>query len=242
MSYVVNVAVQHAPWDEQRRDMLRELHASLAGQPHHPDLGVQYVGVSMDNGTKEEPEGVWPSNRRAWFSCCEKAGATHALVLQEDMRPAAGFWAAALRAIRLRPYDVIVFLTARAAAAKAREQGRSWVELPDGTWGGATLMPIPAVEDFLAFADVAISERCPSADARVDLWLRSTDRRAYATVPSLIQHIGDRSIMGHSGKRVARVPAIDGSEFRPGRDLRAVKSPRALHQSMFVYLSKEFRP
>jgi hypothetical protein len=104
-------------------------------------------------------------------------------------------------------------------------------------------MPRRDVFDFLDWTDRMVRPECPSADARVDLWLRWHARLAWATVPSLIDHVGERSLIGHSKGRHAIYLAPRGDAIDYGQDLRRGREPlicgKALNYRMFHYLRTE---
>lgn len=206
---------------------------------YRPDWASTLRMASDRGATKRDAEGVWPTNRRAWNMTLLEASATHCWVWQEDMVPCVHFWEALRTTIDAGSEEVIVLLCARREMQKALETGQRWVELPDGTWGGTTIFPRELLREFLAWECKHVDPRLKSADARVDLWLRETGRVAYAAVPSLLQHVGDRSVMGHSGRRQTQVFLGDGPPFpfscSPGPDT-VVRSRRSLNHRMFDYL------
>ena len=233
------VTVQHAPWDKDRKAMLLTLLRRL--QQFELPEGFALTGpprVEADRGhSRASREGVWPPNRRAWSVAANQHGATHCLVLQDDMSPVPDFWHGVAAAVRARPNDILCFLCARQDVDRAAADRVSWVSLPDGTWGGTTLMPLVTAIDYLRWVDSNVRPECPSADARVDLYLRTFDLRAFATVPSLVDHVGERSLIGHSKGRVARELARSGRDFAP-QSLAFKRSRKSLHHSMFTYLKE----
>ena len=234
----LSVALQFAGWSadrvrlaEQRATWFADTAPRWAGPLHlTPDRG----------GSRAEAEGVWPTNRRGWLRCVDdeaEHGATHGWVWQEDMEPTPDFWDNLGRAIDAsRGEKIISLLCARRDMAKARAAGGTWLQLPDGTWGGATIMPLSEVAQFLLWEARHVHPTLLSADARVDLWMRATGRTAYATVPSLLQHVGDRSIMGHSGVRRAELVAEGPVEFSRTEGSRL--SRRGLNHHMLDYVKE----
>lgn len=166
-------------------------------------------------------EGVWPTTRRAWLSILDRApdeGATHGIVLQDDMLPCRRFRATVEAAIAARPKVPIVIFCARpAAVAHARTRGHSWIESADGAWGGAVVLPIDMAREFVDWCDRHVDPAYPHDDGRLTLWAFWTGRRFWLTVPSLVEHLLPRdSLLGHHGgfKRTAAwyvddPPAID---------------------------------
>jgi hypothetical protein len=235
----VAVAVQHAPWAEERRVMLVDLLQWMSRQYVPEGIEVVPVGVEFDRGSRRDPEGVWPSNKRAWLRTLYAHDVTHCLVLQDDMTPCQDFWTGVKASIDAWPEGTppIVYLCNRQAVDLVIAKGPGWLGLPDGTWGGATLMTPDQVKEFLDWEKLFVAESCPSADARVDLWLRMNGKMAYATVPSLIDHMGQRSLIGHSKDRCARVLAPSAAAARFPRD-NTLNSGKHLSHHMFKHLKK----
>jgi hypothetical protein len=192
----LSVAIMHVPdvvaRAETVRRMLRGLH------------GLSRVTLVQD----PDRRGTWPTAKRAWQSGVVAKG-THHLVLQDDVELCVDFVPQLLRAVAQRPLDVIAPYANRAVIEEAEQLGLSWVGIPDGAWGQAILLPTPWVAEFLQWERRWVRpewEAFKGDDTRVVLWMYCTGRIAWATVPSLVQHLmpADSTIGFNNPKRVAR--------------------------------------
>jgi hypothetical protein len=157
---------------------------------------------------------VWHNARRAWAGA-SNAGPAHAMILQDDMRPAAGFLDAVERVIAARPDDIIGLFAARNIQRKAFDRGDRWFVGNDGLYGGAVLMPSAVARDMLEWCASSIPLSYRWDDARILLYAYAHDRRVWFTAPSLVEHDGARvSTVGNSNpRRVASVFLPDVSDI-----------------------------
>src|SRR5438270_2014688 len=80
---------------------------------------------------------------------------------------------------------------------EARDKGFAWIKTPDGAAGGATLMPIDLAWDFLLWEGREIDPAYPHDDVRIKLYAWKEKLDIWITAPSLCQHEGVESLMGH---------------------------------------------
>lgn len=174
----------------------------------------------MEWATDPRPEGMrspWRTYRHALEAT--PVGATHRLVIQDDVQVCRAFVAAARRAISARPEHLISFYvggypqeSARALFA-ACDRGEHWVQLPL-RWicpALALVWPVEFIEPFLAYVDRQNwPERFRADDEIIARWLRIEHRPVLATVPSLVEHpddvpslIGRRASSGVDTNRIA---------------------------------------
>lgn len=203
-------AITHVPGTRQQ--LLFEVRAGLGGIPHE---------VINDPNR----EGVWPTSRRAWLRILEIAeatGASHGLLIQDDMVPVRGFRDGALAAIEANPREVICFVCLRPALVRlAREAGSSWAIAEDAA-SGAVAMPVPTIREFLGWVDANIPAAYPHDDRRITAFIVATGRTVWLTMPSLVEHrAATESLLGHSGGRYRTV-------VWPADDARAVDWTRGL--------------
>jgi len=173
----LSVAIQHAPWADDRRRwvaaMLDQLHAEA------PELRVRVVA-------DHDREGCWPTFRRALRP---GPGCSHHLVLQDDLELCDEFVATLLAAIRSRPDAILNLYTSSDIAPLALARGHAWLEKP-GVAGPSMLWPAELIEEFLDWQARHVVPEFEYDTVRVSMWLIKTGRKAYATVPSLTQHLG----------------------------------------------------
>ena len=249
----LGIAIQHAPWAEERRPMLTDLLDQLEHEYRaYQAAGNTLLGVTAwpvpvikDRGTRKQPEGLWPVNRRCWKTALAWDHPTHVLVLQDDMLLCRNFFDRLAAAIihAPEPERPICLLCARKKMKASLEKGQSYMGLPDGTWGGSTVLPVRFAHTYLSWVDSMVADSCPTDDQRLDLFLRQHDWLAWATVPSLIQHIGDRSLCGRGKGRETPFFADDFAAlpsplFAQHRPEELVVSSKSLHKSTFAHLKE----
>jgi hypothetical protein len=188
--------------------------------------------------------GPWPTAKRAWRAV--RAGATHHLVLQDDVLLCRDFAEAASRALAVKPDVPVCFYANRAAVDQARNAGGSWAMIADGCWGQAICLPVPLVDSFLAWEARRVRPEFPHDDSRVSMWCVETGRPVWVTVPSLVEHDGHSdSLIGNRAPipRVARW--FIGAE-RSGLDIdwrQGVDAPpRDMSRGVMRYAARFLRP
>jgi hypothetical protein len=177
-------------------------------------------------------EGCWPTYRRALEAAC---GSSHHVVLQDDVGLCRDFIGSLREVIRARPANLITLYTNSRSVFRARQRGETWVEKASVA-GQAVIWPNELIGEFIEWQSAHIESDFPWDDVRVSMWLSKTSKRAFATVPSLAQHLGcGLSTLGLNGRsKVAawyigahksgigidwsqglRSPQKDGSNVRP---------------------------
>jgi hypothetical protein len=184
----LSIAIQHTPSRAERRFwtgvMIRQL------QDEKPS-----VPVSVIEDTRLE--GCWPTHRRALEAARD---VSHHVVLQDDLGLCRDFIASVKEVIKARPGNLIALYTNSPAVFRARSRRESWVEYAGG-YGPAMIWPRYLIKEFLEWQDAHISGKFEFDDVRVSMWLIKTSRKAFATVPSLVEHLGcGRSTLGLNGR------------------------------------------
>jgi hypothetical protein len=184
------VMIQHSPWDEQRRAWVIEQRRRIPC--------AEVVEDTCRSGS-------WPTYREAWLKGllrAEREGKTHVLVLTDDMVPCPNFCELASGAVSARPDMPISFFSMRRCIREALEDGLHWVQINDGFWGGASLLPAADIAAFLRWETETIDPDYRSADRRVAAWILETGRCVNVTAPSLLEHAGAaHSTIGNSNWR-----------------------------------------
>ena len=177
----LSIAIQHTPYRPERRKWAQEMieHLRSENRSENPSIPLAVI-----RDTRRE--GCWPTYRRT----LEAAGqASHHLVLQDDLKLCKDFIRSVKEVIRARPENVIALYTNTRSVFTARDRGESWVER-SGAAGPAVIWPTDLIAEFLQWQDRHIDRNFPWDDVRVSMWLIKTSKRAFATVPSLTQHLG----------------------------------------------------
>lgn len=133
-------------------------------------------------------------------------GCTHRIVIQDDAEICNGFLCIAEKAAAKHPDEIVTFF----------HMG----ELPDGeryqeymlSVGVALMLPVKLIAKFFHYIDNDIHRYC-AKELLPDLlkadtscmrsWARNRHIRCVTTVPTLVQHIGDESLVGINRRRVA---------------------------------------
>ena len=171
------IAIQHTPHREDRRQWVRALVAQLRAE--EPNVSLTVVEDT-------EREGCWPTYRRA----LELGGdASHHLILQDDVCLCADFIRSVAGVIRARPGNLVALYTHVKSVAEVRRRGESWLENP-GASAQSVIWPRVLIGEFLEWHDRHIDNSFAFDDVRVSMWLIKTSKTAYATVPSLTEHVG----------------------------------------------------
>ena len=184
----LSIAIQHTPAYSDRREWVRAMVSQLSKE--NPDIPLTIIEDT-------EREGCWPTYRRALLAA---GSASHHLVLQDDIGLCRDFIASVANVIRARPGNLISLYTNAAAVSKARAKGDAWIEKA-GICGPAMIWPKDSIGEFLEWQDAHIDPAFAWDTVRVSMWLIKTSKRAFATVPSLTQHLGcGLSTMGLNGR------------------------------------------
>jgi hypothetical protein len=216
--------IPHAWWLPERRAWMRQ-----AMQALHPLRPI----VVPDN----DRQGLWPTVQRAW-RLGVMSGATHVLVMQDDVAVQPGCLANLRGILAARPDACISLFSPRATVRKAVLSGVAWLETADGCWGQALILPRAWVSEWLAWCQCTIRLDYPHDDARLAMWLMTTGRSCFITCPSLVEHAGaDASTVGHGGS--AAWPTRAASLLQPDvavdwSNLRALRSTSAATQRYFT--------
>ena len=186
------IAIQHTPGRADRRKWVQSMLAQLRSESRN-------IPIALIEDIQHE--GCWPTYRRA----LEAAGeASHHVVLQDDVELCKDFIESVEEVIRVRPGNLIALYTNAESVFAARALGESWIERA-GICGPAMIWPTHLIPEFLQWQDNHIDINFEFDTVRVSMWLIKTSKRAFATVPSLTEHLGwGSSTMGlNSSSKIA---------------------------------------
>jgi hypothetical protein len=170
---------------------------------HHPARALPAQLAAYEVVEDPDPDAA-PSAIRCYMECLRRTppGATHRLVLQDDVELVSDFaQRAAARAAEM-PAEVIAFFVPNFALhgkwmRDALDGGKRWCSLPSSAnWAPAvaTCWPVADAADFLAYAAAHVGKRRERGlqtigdDPVIGAWKRARKRTIWATVPSLAQH------------------------------------------------------
>ena len=94
----------------------------------------------------------------------------------------------------------------RKVCETAKAEDARWVEIPDGVWGTAMILPKEKVKDFLDWEARHIKPEFKHDDSRLAMFCLKRGTPVQCPMPSLVEHVGAKfSLLGQSNKRkVAR--------------------------------------
>jgi hypothetical protein len=211
----LSIAIQHTPKRADRRNWVRAMVAQLHNE--NPDVPVAVIEDTHQ-------EGCWPTYRRALAAAC---GTSHHLVLQDDLGLCRDFIGSVREIIGARPASLITLYTNSRSVFTARRRSETWVE--NATVAGqAVIWPNELIDEFIKWQSVHIASDFPWDDVRVSMWLIKTSKRAFATVPSLTQHLGcGLSTLGLNGRSKVAAWYIGDNKSALGIDWsRGLDSPQ----------------
>lgn len=202
------------PWDELRVENVKRYEI--------PGLHI------MEDS---EHEGCWPTIRRCWERG-QKAGATHHLVLTDDLVLADGFWDALQQIVSIFPESPISLFTVKKQAPKVLQYGTHWC-ISWGVAGAANVLPVMMIPPFLEWQDRNIVPECPHDDVRLTAWITSQRIGALTPVPCLVDHGEFPSVIEGSpvfGLKHSSATAFTG-------DVRGIDWTRGADEPAFVGIS-----
>lgn len=219
----LSIAIQHTPSRADRRKWVQAMLDQL--RVENPDIPIALI-----EDTRQE--GCWPTYRRALETA---NGVSHLLVLQDDIGLCRDFIRSVEEVIRARPDSLISLYANADPVFAARDRGESWIEKSE-VCGPSVIWPKHLIAEFLQWQDRHIACDFEFDTVRVSMWLIKTSKRAFATVPSLTQHLGyESSILGLNSPTKVATWYIGEDRSALGIDwsqglLSPVKDTTHLHQ------------
>lgn len=167
----IEVRIQHT---QNRPRQLEMLLNSLKTDKHH-NVKVSIV---------EDNENCWSGCQKALN--CE---ADYICVLQDDVLVCKDFLPTLEKLVKLVPDKPITLFCQREMADRAREWQRSWLTMKLWFYAQGYIFPKELAKDFLDFAKRHTDDRVID-DEKIATWLWKRGLRVWATMPSLVEHIG----------------------------------------------------
>lgn len=81
-----------------------------------------------------------------------------------------------------------------------------WMTSTDGAFGGATILPVEIVQPFLDWCRSYVPSSYPHDDYRLSFYFVSQRLTVWHPVPSLMEHRGRKSLLGHNASESAMTP------------------------------------
>ena len=185
--HTLSCAVMHVSSSEPRRRSLSD----MLWRVGEPAIKCKWEAFKVFDDP--DRKGSWWNAERCWRYGLD-TGATHHLVLQDDIIPCRDFVTGVFDVIRAYPQDVIsLFSGPRKAFAKP---GIRWGE-SEGPWGPAVIMPKELLGRFIFWNSLFISPDLKHDDARISLFLERMGLTAKIPFPNLVDHANLPSFLGH---------------------------------------------
>lgn len=147
--------------------------------------------VLVDEGSHDP----WWNARRAYQSF---NGGSHLLLMEDDIKLAKGFSEAVVKIITALPTTpVSLYVPRKGIMLKAKQMSVNYVWMKEGCYGQANIIPAQYVSQFLKFEEGRFSGVL--SDLRLGLFYALHKIKMLCTVPSLVEHIGNRSSITHKG-------------------------------------------
>lgn len=196
----LSLAITHSDARPDRRAMLNEMVRKMGGAD----------GLNRDTAhwqvTKDQGWGLWGTHWRSWAAGMVAAGATHHMVMEDDLLLCADFLAGVKEVLRHAPHGPVSLYANRAVIDVCRERDVHWARIEDGMWGQCLILPSEQVTEFIRWDREHLRPHVFAYDSRLTMWGLATKKPVWCTAPSLVEHAGASvSTIGYSNRnRVAR--------------------------------------
>ena len=195
----LSVSIMHCPMTKERRDGVERIIEKLK------PINIQSLLEDFNIVQDWKQRGAWATDRTCWITGL-LTKSTHHLVLQDDVILCDDFLKSTLKCIQVYPKSPIGLYVNRKIAEEARSKDYRWVQIPDGVWGQAIILPNFLISRFLDWEKKHILPHFKHDDSRLAMFLVDQKIPAMCPMPSLVNHDGaERSIVGQSNKnKIAR--------------------------------------
>ena len=184
MTPTLAVAIMHAPWKHERRAWVADTQRRLQPHPVHVVADTRH-------------EGCWPTARNAWLYLAT-TGATHALLLQDDVRPVDDFFVRVAPALEAVPNRALSIFTDNKFAPEAVAQGSAWYAAQAGVTAQALILPRAWITPWLRWCADAIRPEYPHDDGRLRLFIAAHHGHIWVCSRGLASHAGAHgSLLNH---------------------------------------------
>lgn len=180
-----------------RKDTAEQVQAAL-------DRDVEIV-YDTEPEPSSDPRQRWATGRRCW-EAADPAADWH-LVLQDDVHVAEDLLAGLEAALDVLGTEGLVSAytgtgrpdqrNVKRALAVADQHGHAWMATRSLNWGPAILAPVETIPDMVKWCSHS-SKAKANYDYRIGRYYRDVLKwRTWYTVPSLVEHRGLPSLVGH---------------------------------------------
>lgn len=132
--------------------------------------------------------------KRCWLKKPHK-DTTHVCVIQDDAIPCEGFLELVEKVVTVHPKKVISLFNMYAVRSSKTTPYYSFMQ---NVTGVCMILPIELIDDIFG------GETLSDDDATVSKWLRDNNEEALTTIPVLVQHRDEKSLLSDTWARVDR--------------------------------------
>lgn len=188
MTLTLSCTIMHAAFDPARQTEVERIKRGLdMDRLHGFEVVADHVGIG--------PAAV---SEKAWRRGLEM-GATHHMVLQDDVILCERFTEACLAVAGAIPHECLsLFYGPR----RGFDGGLRW-GVCEGPWGQGIIMPRDLAQGYLDWAAAHLHPDFRSSDARISVYLRAIRRQCFVPFPHLLEHADVKSTIGNRKGRKA---------------------------------------
>lgn len=202
----ISLGIPHTPWRPERVESLRRLKDELGipfdlveGNYDITTLRKAIGGIRYREFRDRAPNRVWSEELWTWLAECE--GASHCLVLQDDVEVVPGmFWKTLERMLRALPDQVIGLAAVLPTFEAFAQEGHHWVSTSEHVIGWAYVVPQRVLRHFLTWRRTALQSGALDAiteDTLFGAFCLDIGCRVYHPLPTIVQH--DTSLASEYG-------------------------------------------
>jgi len=190
----LSIAIMHTPVFKERRNHIENIINQISVSTIQQE--VEDFKIFSDWYQK----GAWYNARQCWMWGLSLKS-THHLVLQDDVILCGQFVKVIKKCIEAYPEHPLGLYANRKICEEAKKKDIRWVQIPDGVWGQAIVLPQSMIADFLSWEKKHIRPDFKHDDSRLAMYLVEKKIPAMCPMPSLVDHEGAAtSTLGHSNK------------------------------------------
>ncbi len=190
---MIVLGIPHCAWRPDRVASMRAIRSALrlsegggGGEIETPAGRVVYIEQADD-----KPSPPWDWSGRIWakmIAACRETGATHAMLLQDDVTVPDFFWSALAAMLTVVGGELVAFHLNHPLAPAISRWGERFIT-SFGCAGVGWIMPAETFRDFFAWrAENEQRARSTTEDTLMDAHTVIRRRRVWQPVPTLVRH------------------------------------------------------
>ena len=194
----------------------------------YEELNAQDQRVVAELRVDVEHRGTWPMFQECLRESL-KYGASHTMIVQDDVILCPSFSCHLLDAIEARPEEILSLFGMTRKIKEAYDRGFLW-GAGNAVWGQANIFTRHDVESLLKWSQANVRPDYKHDDSVVSLWCLANGKTVYTPIPTLVQHRELKSTVGNPlrpGGRDRLSPAFLGTDATPARENRFSDDLRA---------------